>query len=48
MNKVAAGPEEIKTGEKIRVEAGQKSIVKLRKMEHSRRENNTRGPLGRN
>lgn len=48
MNKVAAGSEGIKTGEKIRMEAGQKSIVKLRKMEQSRREKNRRGPLGRN
>lgn len=38
VNKVAVGSEEIKTGEEIRVEAGRKSVVKLRKMEQSRRE----------
>lgn len=38
VNKVAVRSEEIKTGEGIRVEAGWKSVVKLRKMEQSRRE----------
>lgn len=48
VNKVAVGSEEMKTGEEIRVETGWKNLVKLRKMEQSRREKNRRRPLGRN
>lgn len=48
VNKAAVASEEMKTDRKIRVEAGWKSVVKLRNMELRRREKNRRGPLGRN